>query len=162
MTVRREDGPGKKQLEFILKNIGNKVAKVGWIDRSAYENGSTVATVAAIQEFGDPAHNIPPRPFFRITIANKKNDWLRLARTGARAIAKGTASIQRVMQGIGLKAAGDTRKTISLIQNPPLKQSTIRARLSRRSDKKTVGNLTKPLVDTGIMLNTLTNSVEDE
>jgi hypothetical protein len=162
MTVKRVDGPGKKQLEIMIKGLGNKVGKVGWLDRSAYENGVTAAYVAAIQEYGYAPKNIPPRPFMRITIANKQQDWKRLAETGAKAIAKGNSNMTRVMEGIGLKAAGDVRRTISTIQNPPLKQSTIDARLRKRSNKTTVGNLTKPLVDTGFMLATLTNSVEDE
>lgn len=162
MTVKRVDGPGKKQLEIMLKNVGNKVGKVGWLDGSAYGDGETVATVAAIQELGYPPKNIPPRPFMRITIANKQQDWKRLAESGAKAIAKGNSNMSAVMEGIGFKAAGDVRKTISLIQNPLLSPVTIAARRNRRSDKKTVGNLTKPLVDTGFMLNSLTNSVEDE
>jgi hypothetical protein len=162
MTIKREDGPGKKQLKIMLKNLGDKIGKVGWLDGSAYENGVTVAKVAAIQELGYEPKNIPPRPFMRITIANKQQAWKRLAETGARAIAKGNSSIARVMESIGLKAAGEIRQTISKLQNPPLKQSTIDARLRRRANKKTVGNLTKPLVDTGLMLAALTNSVEDE
>jgi hypothetical protein len=161
MTIKKVDGPGKKQLEIMLKNVGNKVGKVGWLDRSAYEGGVPVAYVAAIQEYGYAPKNIPPRPFMRITIANKQNEWKALSERGAKAIVKGNSNTYQVMEGIGLRAAGDVRRTISTIQDPPLKESTIKARLARRANKKTIGNLRKPLVDTGFMLGTLTNSVED-
>jgi len=56
-------------------------------------------------------------------------------------------------------AEGDIVEKITTLQEPPLKQSTIEARMKKRSDKNTVGNLTKPLVDTGYMLSTFTSKI---
>jgi hypothetical protein len=160
-TVRTKTEAGK-HLEVALKNLEGKVGKVGWFEKSKYPDGTQVAYVATIQEYGYPAHNIPPRPFMRPTILNKRNEWVKIAESGAKAVIKGDQAIDSVIEAIGLKAAGDIRKTISLIWTPPLSPRTIQARLNRRKNKKTVGNLDKPLVDTGIMLATLTNVVENE
>lgn len=161
MKVVRVVEPAGRQLEIALKNLEGKVGKVGWFEKSKYENGTPVAYVATIQEYGYSPRNIPPRPFMRPTIVEKQNEWRAIAESGARAVLKNTKTVADVMEGIGLKAAGDIRKKISAIFAPPLSPKTIEARLRRRADKKTMGLLTKPLIDTGIMFGTLTNTVED-
>lgn len=161
MKIERVSGAGSKQLEIALKNLQGKVGKVGWFEKSKYENGISVAYVATIQEYGYPAKNIPPRPFMRPTIVKQQVEWRKVAESGSKAVIEGRSTIGNVMEAIGLKAAGDIRKTISAVWSPPLSPKTIAARLRKRSDKKTVGNLTKPLIDTGIMFGTLTNTVED-
>jgi hypothetical protein len=160
-VVRQVTDTGKR-LEIALKNLEGKVAKVGWFEKSKYETGVSVAYVATIQEYGYPAKNIPPRPFMRPTIVKNENQWKKIAESGAKAVLNGNQTVANIMEAIGLKAAGDIRKTISLVWQPPLSPKTIQARLRKRADNKTVGNLTKPLIDTGIMLGTLTNTVEDE
>lgn len=165
VTVIREPAAAAKQLEFALKNLDGKVGKVGWFEKSQYpeeknRKSIAVATVAAIQEYGDSTRGIPPRPFMRPTIAQQQLVWSKIAEDGAKAILKGKSDVGAVMEAIGLKAAGDIRKTISSIWTPPLSPYTIQARLAKRNNKSHVGNLNKPLIDTGIMFNTLTNTVE--
>jgi hypothetical protein len=162
LKIERKITPAGKNLQIALKNLQGKVGKVGWFEKSKYEDGTPVAYVATIQEYGYPAGNIPPRPFMRTTIAEKQQEWKKIAESGSKAILNGKATVGTVMEAIGLKAAGDIRKKISLITAPPLSPRTIEARRSRRADKKTIGLLTKPLIDTGIMFGTLTNTVEDE
>ena len=162
MSVKQVDGPGKKEIENLIKNLTGKVAKVGWLDRSKYPNGVPVAMVASIQEFGAPSKNIPPRLGMRATVENKKKEWSEIIQNGAKAVAKGSWNATNVMSAVGLKAEGDFKKTISEVTTPRLKDETIAARLRKRRDKKTVGALDKPLIDSGLMHSTLTNSVEDE
>lgn len=160
-VIRKTTDAGKK-LEIALKNLEGKVGKVGWFKDSQYENGIHVAYVAAIQEYGYPPGNIPERPFMRPTIMEKKNEWKELALSGSRSILKGNATIAIVMEALGLRAAGQVRAMISAILVPPLSPITIAARLRKRANKKVIGSLTKPLIDTGLMLNSLTNTVENE
>lgn len=164
MTITRVTTQEGKTFAKAIQTLEKKVAKVGWFEKSRYPEPPNVpvAYVATIQEFGDPTHNIPPRPFMRTTIASKKTEWADLMKQGVASILKGNTKIENVMDAIGLKAAGDIRKTISLIQEPPLSPRTIAARLAKRADKKTLGLLNKPLVDTGLMIATLTNTVENE
>ncbi len=154
-------GPGKKRFEDMLKGIDSKVAKVGWLDGMRYENGLPVAYVAAIQEYGDPSKNIPPRPSMRITIAERELEWKDVVKNSASLMVKGKISPDQALGQIGSVAAGHLRETISALLDPPLKPATIAARLKRRANGKFVGNLYKPLIDSGLMLSTVTYKVEN-
>lgn len=149
-------------LNAALQGIENKVGKVGFFPGAIYDDGTPVAYVAAIQEFGVPEKNIPSRSFMRSTIKEQQQNWSAIAKNGSRAVLSGKLQASDLMDMIGQKAAGDMRKKISTITTPALKQSTIDARLSRKADKATVGSLTKPLVDSGLMLQSLTSVVEDK
>lgn len=164
VKIERIKTDAGKNLEVALKNLTGKVAKVGWFEKAKYPYPPHihVAYVATIHEYGWPSKNIPPRPFMRPTIAQKSVEWKEVAKTGATAILKGNATVADIMEAIGVRAAGDIRKTISLIVSPPLKPATIAARLRKRANKKTLGALDKPLIDTGVLYGTLTNVTEDE
>lgn len=133
-----------------------KVAKVGFFEDAQYPDGTPVAYIAAIQEFGYPEGNIPPRSFIRTTISEKKADWNALMVKGARAIIRGKQSVESVMEGMGLQAEGDMRKKITEINDPPLKEATLAARRRRGNSSA------KPLNDTGYMLSQLVSQVESE
>lgn len=94
---------------------------------------------------------IPPRPFMRPTIAREKNNWKKTMADGARAVLNGNYTATQVMEAVALQAAGNIKETISQVTSPPLKSSTIRARV-RQKDKNVVGALDKPLIHTGKMI----------
>jgi hypothetical protein len=154
--VIRRPGPGADRLHSILTQPDG-VGKTGWFESAKYEDGTPVAYVAAIQEYGDPTHNIPPRSFMRTTVAEKRTEWANLMRRGAQAIMAGGETMFSVLEKVSGKAAGDIRIKISRITEPPLKPSTIAARRSRSASGEAS---TKPLVDTGHMLATVSNAVE--
>ena len=162
MTYSRVKGDGRKNLEMAFKQraLHGKVGKVGWIHHNTYPNGMPVAQVAAIQEF-TPFSGGPPRSFMRTTIAEQQISWKKIAYYGAQKVVAGKASSGYVMEQIGLKAAGDIRKKITMIMYPPLAASTIARRKARYANSSVTGLLTKPLVDTRRMLNTLAHSVEE-
>jgi hypothetical protein len=164
VQVTRVPTSASKRLDIALKNLSGKVGKVGWFENAKYDTkgNPSVAYIATIQEYGYPGKNIPPRPFMRPTITAKQQQWRLVADQGVKDIIAGNATIEQVMDKIGLKAAADIKEKITLIMSPPLKPATIAARLRRHSNKKTVGNLTKPLIDTGYMYATLINTVENE
>lgn len=166
VQVRRET---TRSLELIIKNLetNGKVVKIGWFQNSRYPSegkreGLPVATVAAINEYGVPSRNIPSRSFMRSTFVEQRQNWLALAMSGARSVVAGKSTVYQVLEGLGLTAQGDVAKKIATITQPPLSPRTIAARLRKRSNKTTVGLLTKPLIDTGLMLSSLSYRVEDE
>lgn len=161
MAVKRTVNKMSADFLAALNAMKNPKAEAGWFESAKYPDGTPVAYVATIQEFGSPKNSIPPRPFMRPTLAEKSGEWKALALRGAKAMARGNETIGTVMEKLGSKAAGDIRKTISNVNSPALKDATIKARLSKRANKKTVGNLTKPLVDTGLMLSTCTHKVSE-
>ena len=172
MIIKQVPGEGKKQLEIALANFVNnkKVGKVGWFEKSKYPNGTQVAQVAAIQEYGSTSKKIPPRPFMRPTIRAKQNEWSSISFKLAKEVIKGKRRPQDVLELLGLKAAGQIRKTISDLYTPSLAFSTIQGRLRRAGvggvgrpyTRAEIGNLYKPLIDTGLMYGTLINVVENE
>jgi hypothetical protein len=161
MRTVRTPGPGAERIRLLLAGVSNKVGKVGFFPSSKYEDGTPVAYVATIQEYGSPENGIPPRSFMRTTIVEKQIEWQAIATQGAKAMLNGDTTGDKVLEVIGLKAAGDIRKKISLITDPPLKPATVAARLRERADKQTVGSLTKPLVNTATLLNAVTSAVEE-
>ena len=161
VQVKRVISPDGKSLEQALKHLEGKVGKVGWFENSKYEDGTPVALIAAQNEYGNPAKHIPARPFMRPTVSSKQKEWADIAARGSKAVLANKATAGQVMELIGRAAVADIQKTISLLQEPPLSPQTIAARLAKRKDKKHVGSLTKPLIDTGVMFATLISIIED-
>jgi hypothetical protein len=163
-TVRRQKSIAGKNLEIALKGLAqtNNVGKVGWLKGATYNKGTPVAYVATIQEFGHASGNIPPRPYMRPTIEKQKTNWQNLAISEAKKVITNQKTANGLLDVIGQKAAGDFREAITKLTTPPLKESTIKARARKRANGEITKTLAKPLIDSGIMLNTLTNSVEPE
>lgn len=178
--VTRKAGPGEKQLEVMLDNLGNKQARVGYLESSKYEDGTPVAYVAAIQEFGSPQMSIPARPTLRPTVARDTAKWRNTAKAGAKAIANGSQSTQTVMDALGMQAAGGVRQSISQLTTPPLSPTTLRLRKLKREGARIGGKVvgeahkyansegadlsgvsTKPLVFDGIMIGAVTSVTEN-
>lgn len=71
---------GGAKLEAYLKDMESKVSNastlnVGFPEGSTYPDGTSVAMIAAIQNFGAPSRGIPPRPFFSNMIKAKGDEW---------------------------------------------------------------------------------------
>lgn len=159
--VTRKSGPGQKILKDALAHLDHTNAKVGWFESAHYPNGTSVALVAAVNEFGWPEHNIPPRLGMRDTAQEQRNVWAALAQRGAKALFAGKGTVTALFDALGLKAAGDVRKHITQVFQPPLKVDTVKARLRGRKQGNVVSiTIAKPLVASGHMLTTLTNTTE--
>lgn len=71
---------GGDKLEARLAEIANQIGrggtlKVGFLENATYSDGTPVATIAAIQNFGAPEKGIPPRPFFTNFITENSPGW---------------------------------------------------------------------------------------
>lgn len=161
MRVTRKAGK-IEALRQTVQALDGAQGRVGWFPSAVYERGQPVAGVAAVQEFGSPSRGIPPRSFFRTTATERRGEWAHTAEQVSRAAAQGKIEPGRVMEAIALAAEGHVRETITKIQSPPLKQATIDARKSRLANGGAGAQATiaKPLVDTGILLNTLTSEID--
>lgn len=151
-------GKGLERVRVAAKELAKLKAFVGWLESAKYGDGIPVAGVAATQEYG--TDTIPPRSFIRTTMADKKDQWLKLLEQGAKAILAGRETADSVMEKLGLLAAGQVKTAISEVTEPPLKEKTIENRQRKRSDRNTVGSLDKPLIDTGVMIATITHEVQ--
>jgi len=147
-----------KMLEKSLDKLGRKGVAVGFFDTAHYPDGTPVAYVAAVQEFGSPQNNIPPRSFMRSTAAEQQGNWSSTVAKGAKRVLDGKIDADQMLGQFGMFVAGDIKQKIVEITTPALSDATMRARTSRKADKKPSN---KPLVDTGLMLASVESKVID-
>jgi hypothetical protein len=140
---------GGKKLEAALREMAAKVSqpatlRVGFLENARYPDGTPVAMIAAINEFGRPPVQ-PPRPFFRNMIKAKSPEWP--AAIGDLLKANGYDAA-KTLDIAGAAIAGQLRQSIVDLVTPPLAASTIAKK-----------GFAKPLVDTGTMLQSVDHEV---
>lgn len=168
---------GGNKLEVVLAKIGNATqgasfVRVGFLENATYPDGKKVAMIAAIQEFGAPKARIPPRPFFRNMIAKKSPEW---GPAVAKLLKANNYNARETLRMTGEAIAGQLRQSIIETMSPSLSPVTIMLRKMKAQNpglkvtRKTVGEAarrvkagesyggvsTKPLVDTGHLLNSI-------
>ncbi len=174
------------RLKGKLGKIANVNINVGWFEGTQYEDGTPVAGVASIQEFGSASRSIPPRPFFRPTIDDKKEEWAEKMVTLLDGYINDDLTSEQAFNVFGSAVVGDVQSKISTISTPKLSPITIALRRLRNDGAEINGSLVgrvaraiaegqtekgelgdqsypnvKPLNDTGYMLATLTYNVRD-
>lgn len=123
-----------------------QVVRCGFFPEAEYPDGTSVAMVAAIQNYGAPARNIPPRPFFTSMIRANQDRWPDVVVASLRA--RGF-DVRSALVDLGHEMEGELRESIQQTNSPPLRPGTIKRKGS-----------SKPLVDTGRMLNSIVSKVE--
>jgi hypothetical protein len=142
---------GGERLDAYLANLAKKLARngtvrVGFLENATYPDGTSVATIAAIQNFGAPMAGIPPRPFFSGMVNREAGGWgVKMAQVLKRVDDDAEKALALMGQGI----AGQLRQAIVDTKDPPLKPETIRRK-----------GFDKPLVDTGHLLASVDSEVE--
>jgi hypothetical protein len=137
---------GGKVFSSILDGIAAKIGKattveIGFMEDATYPGGTQVALVAAVQEFGSSAKNIPPRPFFRNMIAAKQGAWPDTAR---KLLVDNGYDAALTLQQLGQGIKGQLQESITSFHGAPLSPVTIKAK-----------GFDKALIDTGHMLNSV-------
>lgn len=128
-----------KKLEEMRQKVANpETLRVGFLENATYPDGTQVALVAAIQNFGAPGAGIPPRPFFSNMIAEKKGGW---GDAYGKNLKKTDYDVTKAAALMGEGISGQLRKSIRETNSPALAPSTIRRKGSA-----------KPLIFTGHML----------
>lgn len=160
METRRESSQARQSLVDMIADAKRKTLSVGFFSSAVYEDGTPVAAAAVKNEFGSPEDHVPPRPFMRPTASKKKQEWSdKMGRLSAAAV-RGRLTVQQVFDQLGGIAAGDVARTITEVVSPKLADLTIANRMNRyASNNAHVGSLTKPLIDTGLMLDSVTHEV---
>ena len=141
---------GGEKLEAALREMAQGLAagakvKVGFLAKSKYPNGTPVAMIAAIQDFGAPKAGIPPRPFFRNMIKDKSGEWPAAI---AGLLKSNGYDAKRTLDLTGEAIEGQLRKSIIDTNAPPLKPATIKRK-----------GFAKPLIDTSVMINSIGHEV---
>lgn len=165
---------GGDKLEQKLAEIARKVStggtlRVGFLENATYPDGTPVAQVAAINNFGAPAKGIPPRPFFNRFIEKGSERW---GEQLAAILRNNNFDVEAALNQMGMGMVGQLQQSIIETNEPPLSEVTLLLR-SRFSDHANItfadvkkawedaaagetsglgGTAAKPLVWTGHML----------
>ncbi|WP_347220351.1 hypothetical protein [Chryseobacterium sp.] len=127
-----------------LVSLKQQHVKVGVMDGSKYEDGTSVATVAFKNEYG--YKNIPPRPFFRTTIKEQKENWSVIT---IKAIKAGY-SIDKTLALVGMQMQQDVQYSIMTWSVPPNAPYTV-----------AIKGYNSPLRHTLLMHDSITYEVSD-
>lgn len=127
---------GKKYFRE-LKKMTDMEIQVGFQGDQKYEDGTSIAQVAAINEFG--ASDIPERPFMRQSFENHES-VLQAACDAAQRLVSSGGSAEQALQQIGVVAKGLVQDEIVNGGFAPNAESTIKKKGSEQ-----------PLIDTGTM-----------
>lgn len=172
---------GGEKMATVLARIDKSIRSarkvdMGFMDGAKYDDGTPVAYVAAIQNFGAPQVSIPARPFFTKTVDRGRSEWG--AKLGAVLKAvdyNGAAAFGRMGDAMG----GELRDAIIGTYSPALSPVTLMLRkmygnqpqeitgkavgwaAARVAQGKTgaSGTQAHPLIWTGHMLNSITYEV---
>lgn len=170
MTAKSFTGGEKLQarLAEMAKNLETGHAlSAGFMPGNTYPDGTPVAMVAGIQEFGAPGAGIPPRPFMRPAVAHNSSQW---GDAIADQIVKQGYDGERTLRLVGEVVAADIQQAIVDVNEPELSQVTLMLRKMRgegiQITGKSVGEAkrrvdagesaegdvnTKPLQDTNVL-----------
>lgn len=137
---------GGKIYESVFQGFVGKVGKaskveVGFMADATYPDGTQVALVATVQEFGSASRNIPPRPFFRNMIAAHKDGW---PATAGRLLIDNNFDAEKTLSQLGEGIKGQLQEAITTFSGVPLAPGTVQRKGSA-----------KQLVDTGQMLSSV-------
>lgn len=153
-------------LDKVSSDLKELSLKVGFKEGATYPDGTPVPEVAAKQEYGGVSEVfdweigkkvtifIPPRPAFRNAISENRAEW----RDGLIRMLKAGDSSQVALEKLGLKIEGDIFQSYATLTSPELSRKTISNRRIRKDKPK--NQSTKPLVDTKVLIHSITSWVD--
>lgn len=129
----------------------NRVVNVGVPEGKREEDGTPVAMIAAVHEFGSPSQGIPERPFLRAAVQRNRQKYVRLNRINLVKMLRGQATVEQALGQLGEMAKGDVQTEIRSGDFALLKPATIKRKGSSR-----------PLIDTGQMVQSIAWELGDK
>lgn len=139
---------GGQNVEKYFQQLAQKLNRggtleVGFMSQARYPDGTSVALVAALNEWGTAKS--PPRPFFRSMIAAKSSGW---GPSAARILVNTNYDTKATLDMLGIGISDQLRASINSNTPPPNASSTV----ARKGFSQT-------LVDTGMLRNSVTYRV---
>lgn len=147
MAVVKGGDRANKAIRKLAERLARPVTlRVGFLENARYPDGTSVAMVAAIHNYGAPRANIPPRPFFSNMVADKSPEWPAAI---SNLLQQNNYDIVRALELAGEAIKGQLQQSIRDTNSPPLRPATIARK-----------GFAKPLVHTGHMLNSVAYAVK--
>lgn len=147
---------GKQQVEEAMKKLAEQLQGATRVlvgvpkGAGVYEDGLTIATVAAVNNFGSADGVIPPRPFLAPAIEKGAPQYQRLAEVMIPKVLTGEMDMRMLLEQMGQLAEGHIKQEITDLKIPPNAKSTIAA---KGSDN--------PLIDTGALRQSIRYVIDD-
>lgn len=153
--------------KFDPNKLKEGIVRVGWFSGIRYEDGLSVAQVARWQEFGTPYAKYPikARPFMRPVLHGRGNEMREKLHKAYSKALKDNQNTMIVLGRFGEYLTSQIRQSIRMTVNPPNRPITVHGGwLKSRSGKSfyvepKLGN--HPLIDTKVMINSLTYQIEE-
>lgn len=131
--------------------IGARVVKVGWPQGKAEADGTPLAMIAAVHEFGDPERGIPERSSLRSSMQENAQKYVRLNKLNLVSILRGGLTADEALGQLGEMAKSDVQVKIRSGDFVPLKPATVARKGS-----------SKPLIDSGQLVQGVSYEVGGE
>nr|DAQ61395.1 MAG TPA: virion morphogenesis protein [Caudoviricetes sp.] len=128
------------------QSSGSLKVRVGIFESAKYEDGTPVAAVAFWNEYGTA--NIPPRPFFRNTVAAHKDEWPHQA---AAILQANGGDMRQTLALLGEGVKGQIVETIQNFKQPANAPATVRKK-----------GFDKPLIDRGTLWRSIGSEIAEE
>lgn len=147
---------GKQQVEEALRKLAEKLQGATRVlvgvpkGAGVYEDGLTIATIAAVNNFGSADGHIPARPFLQPAIEKGAPQYQRLAEVMIPKVLTGEMDMTMLLEQMGQLAEGHVKQEITDLKIPPNAKSTIAA---KGSDN--------PLIDTGALRQSIRYVIDD-
>ena len=108
-----------------FNQVKGKTLRVGFLPSAPHypRTGLPTAYIASVQEWGDPSHNIPARPFFRTTVKERQKEWPKIAKESLKSNGN---DVEQTFNDIGAVIVGDIQASILGGSWAPNAPSTIR------------------------------------
>lgn len=110
---------GGAGFEDAMRRIGERMksaqVRVGFLEDATYPDGTKVAAVAALNNYGAPAAGIPPRPFFTNMVADQSPAW---GDRFAQVLADAGYDPDLALERMGLGIEGQLRQAIVDMRDP--------------------------------------------
>lgn len=138
----------RRHLSELAARAATGKVRVGIIEQANYDgsDGESVAQVAFWNEYGTAT--VPPRPFFRNTIAEHKDEWPKQA---AEMLEANGGDVRQALADMGEVVKGQIKMTIQDFREPPNAAATVKQK-----------GFDKPLIDTGTLWRSIDYEVADE
>ena len=138
----------RQRLAELAAQAQTAKVRVGIIEQANYDgsDGESVAQVAFWNEYGTAT--IPPRPFFRNTIAEHKDEWPKQA---AEMLEANGGDVRQALADMGEVVAGQIKMTIQDFREPPNAAATVKQK-----------GFDKPLINKGTLWDRIDCEVADE
>jgi hypothetical protein len=131
-----------------LTGDSNRVVNVGVGPGTREPDGTPMAMIGAVHEYGEPSLGIQERAWLRPAITENREKYTALNRINLLKLMKGEITYDDALGQLGLMAQGMARQQIQNGTYQALKAATIRRKRS-----------SKPLIDKGNFLQSITYAI---